>query len=451
MSDGIDARSAANPDATPDAIRLSVLIPCWDAASTIEWALGSVLAERDVAFECIVIDDGSTDGTAEIVDAIARRDPRVVLLRLSTNGGVSNARNRGLEIAHGEWIAFHDADDRMCPGGLAALMRPTADPDVLAVIGQRLWTDGERTWLSPLYDIPDIREPGRKSIATHPGLLYYVSATGKAFHRSLLDGLRFEGRVLGDQAWTIRALLRAGAHIEVIEDTVFEWSRLHPDQLGGTITTIARASARGAVDMVMVARDVYATVCAEIDLRIDGEATRDKLKRAYFERLLRSDLGGPVRTAVARHDPATDQLFDAMTAFLGSVPATIVARSEHLPRSVLRSPAAQWGSLAAPSPRTVLADGPTSASRRSDDGAPHRLASGCRARLRLRPGPSTVRPVRRVDRHIDGLARQCDPRAPAKAVRAGRVGRAAMMRLARTRSAAGRRRHVAVGRVGCPC
>ena len=341
MSDGIDARPAAQPDP----VRLSVLMPCWRAASTIEWALASILAERDVSLECIVIDDGSSDGTAEIVDSIARRDPRVVLVRLPTNGGVSNARNRGLEIARGEWLAFHDADDRMCPGGLAALMRPTADPDVLAVIGQRIWTDGERTWLSRLYDIPDIREPGRKSLATHPGLLYYASATGKVFHRSLLDGLRFEGRVLGDQAWTIRALLRAGAHIEVIDDTVFEWSRPHPDQLVETITTIARASARGAVDMVTTARDVYAAVCAEIDLRIEDEATRDRLKRAYFERLLRSDLGGPVRKAVARHDPATDQLFDALTAFLRSIPLSIVARSEHLPRSVLRSPAAQWGSL----------------------------------------------------------------------------------------------------------
>lgn len=341
-------RTDAGPAAQPDGVRLSVLMPCWRAASTIEWALGSVLAETEVSFECIVIDDGSTDGTAEIVDAIARRDPRVVLLRMPANGGVSNARNRGLEAARGEWIAFHDADDRMCPGGLAALMRPTQDPDVLAVIGQRIWTDGERTWLSPLYDIPDIREPGRKSIAANPGLLYYASATGKAFHRSLLDDLRFEGRVLGDQAWTIRALLRAGGHIEVVGETVFEWSQPHPDRFVETITSVARASARGAIEMATVARGVYAAVCAEIDLRIDDAATRDALKAAYFERLLRSDLGGPVRKAVARRDPAMGELFEAMTAFLGSVPSTIVARSEHLPRSVLRSPAAQWGSLSRP-------------------------------------------------------------------------------------------------------
>ena len=128
-------------------------------------------------------------------------------------------------------------------------MAPTADPTVRAVIGQRIWSDGERTWLSSRYDIPDIREPGRKSIATHPGLLYYASCTGKAFHRSLLDGLRFEGRVLGDQAWTIRALLRAGAGIEVVADTVFEWSRPRPGAAVETITTRARGTALGSAGM----------------------------------------------------------------------------------------------------------------------------------------------------------------------------------------------------------
>lgn len=342
MSDGsLDAA----PHLDRSAPRLSVLIPCWNAATTIERALASVLDERGIALECIVIDDGSTDGTADIVQAVADRDPRVVLLRLPVNAGVSNARNSGMAVARGEWLAFHDADDRMLPGGIAALMGRTADPDVLAVAGQRIWSDGERTWLSPLYDIPDIREPGRKSIATHPGLLYYVSCTGKAFHRSLLGDLAFEGRVLGDQAWTIRALLRADRHIEVVGETVFEWSRPHPDRFVETITSVARASATGAAEMAAVARTVFLAVCAEVDTQIEDASTREAIKRAYFERLLRSDLGGPVRTAIERRDPATDQLFDALTGFLEVVPRTILATSEVLITHILRPPAKHWAML----------------------------------------------------------------------------------------------------------
>ena len=338
-------RGDRSADPVPGVPRLSVLMPCWNAASTIERALGSVLAERDVPLECIVIDDGSTDGTADIVLAMAEQDPRIVLLRVLANEGVSSARNRGLSAARGEWLAFHDADDRMLPGGIAALMRPTTDPGVVAVIGQRVWSDGERTWLSPLYDIPDIREPGRKSIATHPGLLYYAAVTGKAYHRSLLDGLRFEGRVLGDQAWTIRALLRAGKGIEVIDDTVFEWSRPHPDRFVATITSVSRSSAIRSIEMAGVARTVYREVCAEVDVQIPDASSREAIKLAYFDRLVRSDMGNAIRPAVERRDPATGQLFDAIAAFLESVPRSILAASDVLITHLVQWPARHWATL----------------------------------------------------------------------------------------------------------
>jgi len=323
-------------------------MPCWNAASTVERALASVLDERGIALECVVIDDGSTDGTAAIVRAVAERDPRVVLLRLPENVGVSNARNHGLAAARGEWLAFHDADDRILPGGVAALMRPTADPDVLAVIGQRIWTDGERKWLSPVYDIPDIREPGRKSIATHPGLLYYMALAGKVFHRSLITGLRFEGRVLGDQPWAIGALLRAGDRIEVIADTVYEWSRPRPGLRTGSILTVARGSARGGAAMVDRASPVFHTVAAEFDAEIADEATRRALKRAYFERLVRSDLAEQVRLALDRRDPDTGLLFEALTGFFLSIPTTILASTDvHVVR-VLRPPATRWHAVVRP-------------------------------------------------------------------------------------------------------
>ena len=341
MSEGVEAL----PGSGTDAPRLSVLVPCWNAASTIEWALASILDEQDVSLECVVIDDGSTDGTADMVAAVAERDPRVVLLRLPDNRGVSNARNEGLRIARGEWIAFHDADDRIMPGGIAALMRPARLPDVLAVVGQRIWTDGERTWLSPVYDIPDIREPGRKSIATHPGLLYYAAATGKAYHRSLLDGLSFEGRVLGDQSWTIRALLRAGSHIEVIGETVFAYSRPLSETSVETITSRTRASATGAAEMAIVARTVFVEVSREVDRQVADAPARDKVKRAYLERLIVSDLGRRVRQALERRDPATGAFFDRMADFLAVVPPTILAQSDHLFTMVLWPPVRHWSTL----------------------------------------------------------------------------------------------------------
>jgi hypothetical protein len=325
--------------------RVSVVVPTWNAAGTVRRGLESVLAERGVDLECVVVDDGSTDGTADVVEALARADPRIVLLRLPENAGVSNARNRGLEVARGDWIVFHDADDVMRPGGVAALMGPTLDPSVRAVIGQRVWTDGSRTWLSSVYDIPDIREPGRKSIASNPGLVYYVAVTGKAFHRSLLDGLEFEGRLLGDQPWTIRALLRAGDGIEVIADTVFEWWRPASGTAAVGITATSRASARGAIEVARMAGKAYAEVTTAVEATVADDVAARTIERTYFERLVRSDLSGQVAHAVSRRDPDTARVFDAVTAFIGTVPAAIVATSHDSIVYVLRPPAARWHAL----------------------------------------------------------------------------------------------------------
>ena len=103
---------------------ISVVIPCYNAARYIAATIESVLAQ-DMRMEVIVIDDGSTDGSADLVRL---RFPGVRVL-VQANQGVAAARNHGLRAAHGEWIAFVDADDIWLPGKLAAqfqAMRATA-------------------------------------------------------------------------------------------------------------------------------------------------------------------------------------------------------------------------------------------------------------------------------------------------------------------------------------
>jgi glycosyltransferase involved in cell wall biosynthesis len=95
---------------------VSVLIPAFNAGRTIERALASVFAQDREEFELIVVDDGSTDDTAER----AARYEGVRLLRLRRNRGVSAASNAGVALAKGEFIAFLDADDEWLPGKLEA-------------------------------------------------------------------------------------------------------------------------------------------------------------------------------------------------------------------------------------------------------------------------------------------------------------------------------------------
>jgi glycosyltransferase involved in cell wall biosynthesis len=325
-----------------DAPLVSVIIPCWNAEAGIERALSSVLDERSVPLECIVVDDASTDGTASIVKRIAARDPRVVLVELPENEGVSNARNRALELARGEWLVFVDADDRLVPGAIATLVDTARRTDALAVIGQRVWVDGKRRWIPPRNDTPDIREPGRKSLARNPGLLYYASMHGKLFHRSDTDGLRFFGRVLGDQPWTIRALLRAGDRIEVIATTVYEWNRPRRGHFAPTITTSTRSSASHGIDAIAVAEEALAAVRAEADQVVPDPDQRSVLAVRYVERLLTSDLAVHLSKALGRRDPQTGELLSAIQGFLATVPNELLAGSDALARHIVEPALGRW-------------------------------------------------------------------------------------------------------------
>ena len=96
---------------------ISVVIPVFNRRDVVNRAVGSVVAQQDVEREIILVDDGSTDGSSEVVRL--EFGDAVRILSLPANGGVSVARNFGIDEARGEWIALLDSDDEWKPRKLA--------------------------------------------------------------------------------------------------------------------------------------------------------------------------------------------------------------------------------------------------------------------------------------------------------------------------------------------
>jgi glycosyltransferase involved in cell wall biosynthesis len=89
---------------------VSIIIPVYNVEKYLRECLDSVVAQTFKDWECILVDDGSKDGSPAICDEYAQRDPRFTVIH-KENGGPSKARNAGLDVVRGEWISFIDADD----------------------------------------------------------------------------------------------------------------------------------------------------------------------------------------------------------------------------------------------------------------------------------------------------------------------------------------------------
>lgn len=101
---------------------ISIIIPVYNVKPYLDDCLQSVVGQDYTNFECILVDDGSTDGSSELCDQWAEKDTRIQVIH-QTNQGVSSARNRGLEQAKGEYISFIDSDDWVENDYLSTMMQ----------------------------------------------------------------------------------------------------------------------------------------------------------------------------------------------------------------------------------------------------------------------------------------------------------------------------------------
>jgi glycosyltransferase involved in cell wall biosynthesis len=119
----------------------SVVIPMYNSQTTIETCIKSALNQTyDCIKEIIVIDDGSTDNGYEIVKKLAIDEPRIILVK-QENGGAASARNAGLRLATGEYIAFLDSDDKWLPDKLSIQMKFLLQHPDVYMLGGRYGTE----------------------------------------------------------------------------------------------------------------------------------------------------------------------------------------------------------------------------------------------------------------------------------------------------------------------
>ena len=115
--------------------KVSIIIPIYNTAEFLKSCLNSVLKQTHKNLEIILIDDGSTDNSGQIMDDFAKKDARIKVVH-QKNRGQSAARNAGLKIASGKYISFIDSDDAVDESFISKLLKPFENPDLaLSICG----------------------------------------------------------------------------------------------------------------------------------------------------------------------------------------------------------------------------------------------------------------------------------------------------------------------------
>ena len=225
---------------------VSIVVPAYNAADCIEVTLRSLLVQTYPQFEIVVVDDGSTDSTATIVQAIAQDDDRVRLIS-QANAGVAAARNAGIEAAAGEFVAPIDADDIWYPTAIAKMVQRFQEvPESVGVV--YAWAIDIDETGHPIGGFHAATIEGRvlKTLLCH-NFLGTASATLMRRSRLLEIGgydVQFQAeQAQGCEDWDLYLRLAEQTEFAVVPEFLVGY-RKRSDSMSGNLARMARSQQR---------------------------------------------------------------------------------------------------------------------------------------------------------------------------------------------------------------
>ena len=199
---------------------ISVIIPVYNVKPFLPQCLASVFAQTFRNLEIILVDDGSTDGSGELCDALAAEDPRVRVIH-QENGGLSAARNTGIDASTGAWLYFLDSDDALSPVTLAHLWTACIRTRADAAVGDFLRFSSEevpqerRTFAMDSFGTEEVL----RRMLLNQGFGH--QAWGKLFRRALWETLRFPTGLLYEDYAVLYDVMLGAKKVAAVTDALY--------------------------------------------------------------------------------------------------------------------------------------------------------------------------------------------------------------------------------------
>ena len=210
---------------------ISIIVPIYKVEPYLRRCLDSIVNQTYTNLEIILVDDGSPDGCPQICDEYAAKDNRIVVIH-KENGGLSDARNAGLDICKGEYISFVDSDDWVTPTYIEYLIKAIKDNNAeLAVCNYT------QTKQSYILNIPNTSPPEYEILTSTSAVkklwskdnVTFVTSWGKLYKASLFASIHFpNGKIHEDEYTTYKLLYLSKKTVFLNESHYFYYQRLLP-------------------------------------------------------------------------------------------------------------------------------------------------------------------------------------------------------------------------------
>lgn len=202
---------------------ISVIVPCYNVAPYLEKCVASLTGQTYDELEIILVDDGSTDDTGEVCERIRETDSRIKVVH-KENGGLSDARNAGIDVALGDYYSFIDGDDFIEPDTYEALIAEMEDASVSMVAGGFIVTDIQ----------------GNKTVAVCPKRMYltkeeafldlfgrkrYISQSScnKLFRKELFQNIRYKKGIFNEDMEILPRLLDVSDQVVILNKPIYHY------------------------------------------------------------------------------------------------------------------------------------------------------------------------------------------------------------------------------------
>ena len=271
---------------------ISVIVPVYRVEPYLHQCVDSILAQPFTDFELILVDDGSPDNCGKICDTYAEQDPRVRVIH-QENGGLSAARNAGIDAANGAYLTFIDSDDMISETYLKKLYQAIGEgnPDIVICDMQSFEVEDEIESSNAYTELHPILMTGREACLSiyHMDGKVPIMACGKLYRANLFGKIRYPASMIHEDDATTPKLFFRSKRISMVPEKLYYY-RTRSDSITGRPFSAKRFDCvkaiqscidffreAGDAELVKLAENVQKVTQSKMVIRAYGEGHADQI------------------------------------------------------------------------------------------------------------------------------------------------------------------------------